>query len=507
MRITGLASGMDTESMIKDLMKAQRLPLDKIMQKKQYMEWQRDDYRAANKKLFDFRTLTSDTMLRQSTFIQKTATTSSPEEVGVKNISSVGNFSGSVSVQRLAEQATMRSTGKVSAVPIDVNEKLSKVNPSLTNPQTIKIKAIKADGTLQTDKEAFTYSFDPAEKSLQNVLDEINKSSNVSAFYDSFTGRISMTAKNSGNNAAGNEIEITGSTEFMNFTKLSASNYDAAMVGYGTEGKNAQFTLNGMATERSSNTFTINGFELTLKKASNSNITFSSAPDTDKILASVTKFVDEYNKLIENLNSEIREKKYRDFHPLSTEQKADMKEKEIELWEEKAKSGTLRNDSVLSNALGQLRSALNSAVGGVAGADRLSEIGISTSSNYMENGKLVIDETKLRKAISEDPNQVYELFAADGAKESEKGLARRLVVTLDETRKKVIEKAGTDTAVNTTFSLGRTLKGYDDQITRFEDRLQTIESRYYKQFSAMESAILRANNQSSYLMNAFGGGQ
>lgn len=200
-------------------------------------------------------------------------------------------------------------------------------------------------------------------------------------------------------------------------------------------------------------------------------------------------------------------KKYRDFQPLSSEEKADLKEKEIELWEEKAKSGTLRNDSVISSALSQLRTALNSAVGGVTGADRLSEIGIKTSSNYMDNGKLVIDEAKLRKAISDDPNQVYELFAADGATDSEKGLARRLVATLDDTRKKVIEKAGTDTAVGTSFSLGRTLKSYDDQITRFEARLEMVESRYYKQFSAMESAILRANSQSSYLMNAFGGGQ
>ncbi|MCM3356760.1 flagellar hook-associated protein 2 [Psychrobacillus sp. MER TA 171] len=504
MRITGLASGMDTESIIKDLMKAQRIPLDKIMQKKQYMEWQRDDYRSANKKLFDFRTLTSDTMIRQSTYIQKTVTSSAPDDISVKNVNSTSDFTGKINVKQLAEAATMQSTERVLASDADLTKKLKDLN--VTVPTSFTIKTIKADGTL--DKDGYIVKLDE-NSTMQSVLDDINKNSGVNAFYDSFTGKMAFTAKNSGElaktiaadgtitNNNPSEIIIEGDTN--NFLKLE----DAVA----TDGKNAIFIYNGLETQRQSNTFQINGFEVSLKKASNTDITFSSAPDTDKILASVTKFVDEYNKLIENLNSEIREKKYRDFHPLSTEQKADMKEKEIELWEEKAKSGTLRNDSVLSNALGQLRSALNSAVSGVAGADRLSEIGISTSSNYMENGKLVIDETKLRKAISDDPNQVYELFAADGATDSEKGLARRLVATLDETRKKVIEKAGTDSAVNTTFSLGRTLKGYDDQISRFELRLQNIETRYFKQFSAMESVILRANNQSSYLMNAFGGGQ
>lgn len=503
MRITGLASGMDTESIIKDLMKAQRIPLDKIMQKKQYMEWQRDDYRAANKKLFDFRNLTSDTMLRQSTYIKKTVTSSAPEDISVKNVNSKSDFTGKINVKQLAEAATIQSTDRVLASDADLTKKLKDLNVQV--PSTFTIKAIKPDGTL--DKDGYVVKIDE-NSTMQSVVDDINKNSGVNAFYDSFTGKMAFTAKNSGeiantvdadgkviNNPS--EIVIEGDTN--NFLKL-----DTAVA---TEGKNAIFVYNGLETQRQSNTFQINGFEVTLKKANNTDITFSSAPDTEKILESVTKFVDEYNKLIENLNKEIRETKYRDFQPLSSEQKADMKEKEIELWEEKAKSGTLRNDSVISSALSQLRSALNSAVSGVAGADRLSELGITTTNNYMDNGKLVIDETKLREAISEDPNQVYELFAADGEKDSEKGLARRLVSILDDTRKKVIEKAGTDSAVSTTFSLGRTLKGYDDQITRFEDRLKTIESRYYKQFSAMESAILRANSQSSYLMNAFGGGQ
>jgi len=516
MRIGGLASGMDTDTIISDMMKARRMSMDKIVQKKQYMEWQRDDYRATNKKLFDFRNLASDTMLRQSTFVQKTATTSSPDDVSVKNISSASNFSGTISVQSLAKQASMRSTDRVndSATAIDVNARLNTfAGLKDQGPQTIAIKAIKADGTMQTDKEAFKLTFDPTEMSLQNVLDEINKDSNVSAFYDSFTGKISITAKNAGVSTTGKEIELSLSTEFAGFTKLSADNTIAAGIlvdssdptkGYlGSRGENAKFTLDGMATERNSNTFTVNGFELNLKKAGNTNITFSSATDTDKILESVTKFVDEYNKLIESLNGEIREKKNRDYQPLSTDQKAEMKEKEIELWEEKAKSGTLKNDSIITSLLSKMRLELNSSVGGVSGTDRLSKMGISTSTDYLENGKLVINETELRKAISENPNQIYDLFAADGTSNSEKGIARRLVTILDDARKQVVEKAGSDSSVNNTFTLGRSLNNYDDQISRFEDRLKMVEDRLWKQFTAMETAIQKANSQSTYISGMF----
>jgi len=504
MRITGLASGMDTETMIKDMMKAHRIPLDKIMQKKQYMEWQRDDYRSANKKLFDFRNLTNDTILRQSTYIQKTVTSSAPDDISVRNVTSTSDFTGKLKVEQLAEAATMQSSGRVLNSEADLKKTLKEIKPTINVPTTFNIKAIKEDGTLDT--KGYDVKIDE-NSSMQSILDDINKNSGVTAIFDSYTGKIAVTAKNSGSSQnSTNEIEFNG--DFAKyFMQMDSNNVAAATASRGTDGKNSKFTLNGLETQRQSNTFQINGFEVTLKKANNTDITFSSTPDTNKILETVTKFVDEYNKLIENLNSEIREKKYRDFQPLSTEQKADMKEKEIEMWEEKAKSGTLRNDSVISSALGQLRTALNSAVGGVNGANRLSEIGISTSSNYMDNGKLVIDEAKLRKAISDDPNQVYELFAADGATNSEKGLGKRLVATLDDTRKKVIEKAGSDSAVNNTFSLGRTLNGFEDQITRFENRLFMVEDRYFRQFAAMESAIQRANQQSAYLMNAFGGGQ
>ncbi|MBO0588423.1 flagellar filament capping protein FliD [Sporosarcina sp. E16_8] len=502
MRISGLASGMDTEKMVTDLMNAHRIPLDKITQKKQYLEWQLDDYRTTNRQLFDFSKKTFDTMILSTSFSAKTVNISSPNDVAIRNMGSTSDFSGSIKVTRLAKNATMQSapiTNK-NTIPPNSNKvsdeqfaKSTLADLGITETE-ITINAIDKDGKMSS--EAVKLIFDPKIDTLKTVLDKINKETGVTAFFDSSTGKIAMTAKNSGvdnsDTAGGKSIEIMGKlAESLGIPKSS------------TDGMNAEFTLNGLENmERSSNTFQVNGFEFTLKQVTADGappVTFSSAPDTNKIFDSVTKFVDEYNKLIEDLNKQIREPKYRDFQPLSAEQKKDMKEDEIKQWEEKAKSGTLRNDSTISSMLTQMRTALM----GTVGSDTLKSLGISTSKDYTANGKLVIDEAVLKKAISDDPNKVHEMFSKDDANVDNQGFARRLRTIVDKTQTSIAQRAGKTGAVNDTFSLGRSLKEMNSQIERFEARLKTMESRYWKQFSAMETAINRANSQSASLMNAF----
>lgn len=514
LRISGLASGMDTETMVKELMTAHRIPLDKITQKKQYTEWQRDDYRTVNRSLNDFRNLTNDSMLRQSTFIKKTVTSSAPDDVSVKNINSTSDFSGKIKVEKLAESATMQSTSSVLASEANLKDKLLNTGGNFT------ITAINADGKLDAGYEV---KITP-ESTMQSVLDDINKNSGVTAFYDSFTGKIAFTTKFSGDakDKDGNdvaEIQFSGNSGNANsyaFLKVASDNVEAAknedsegktITPSGTLGKNAKFTYNGLTTERQTNTFQISGFEISLKQANQKEITFSSAPDIDSILGSVTKFVDEYNKLIGDLNTQIRETKYKDYQPLTEKEKESLSEDQIKKWDEKAMSGTLKNDSIITSVLNKMRSAMSSAVGKSPNSISLSQLGITTSSNYLENGKLTIDETKLRAAISEDPNQVYELFASNGEADSEKGIARRLTKALEEARKSITAKAGSESAtVNNNFVLGRLLDGYDNQVKRFEDRLATMESRYWKQFTSMEKAIQQANSQSTYLAGMFNTG-
>ncbi|RIW39053.1 flagellar hook-associated protein 2 [Bacillus salacetis] len=503
MRIGGLASGMDTDQMIKDLMKAERLPLDKMEQKKTYMEWQRDDYRDINKQLFEFSNSIFDGVMKQATYTQKSVNVSDPNAISVKNINSTSDFSGSIEVHRMATAATMFGSGQITD-PDDpqkaagMSTKLGDLfGIGLDEEKSITVKAVNKDGILE--EKTLTFSMDTT---FQGMINKINSETGVSMFYDPHEKKMAVTAKNTGNNENGPEIEFSG--DLVSHLKLDDNNNMAVTNGHGSYGLNADITYNGLRTKRTSNTFSINGFELTLKNQTTSPVTFSSSPDTEKILEKIVKFVDDYNKLIEKVNGELGEKKYRDFQPLTASQKEAMEEKEIELWEEKAKSGTLRNDSVLSSALNKMRTDLYSPIsGGTSETNQLAQIGIKTSSNYLERGKLIIDENKLKEAISKDPNAIYELFAKDGGTTSEKGLARRLRETISTTIDSIEKKAGKSTSTNTTFTLGRNLDSIQDQMDRFEDRLVQIEDRYWRQFTAMEKAIQKANSQSMYLMQQF----
>lgn len=509
MRISGLATGLDIDGIVSDLMRAERMPLEKLQQEKTYTEWQRDDYREVNKMLLELDDLIFSGIGRQSTFIQKDVSVSNSDALDIRNVNATSDFSGSIQINQLAKAASMRSLA-----PTSITDPSAKLSDAMgTDEQTIVIKAIKEDGTMQTNEEAFKLTFDPAEETLQSVLGKINSGSGVSAFYDEFTGQVSVTAKNTGLNANGVEIELTqpaGSAyagSFWDVVNLNSSNQKAVEAGVGSRGENAKFSYNGLETERASNTFTINGVELNLKQTTTGEVSFNSTADTDKIVENITKFVDKYNEFIEFVNGKVSEKRNREFQPLTNEQRESMSEKQVELWEEKARSGTLRGDSVLSGALNQMRSNLYSPVSGIEGAySQLTQIGITTSSNYRDGGKLIIDEEKLREAISEDPNSVYELFNKNSDSSEAKGLADRLRDTASETMRSIEQKAGKEFSTNETFVLGRNLRDMDSRIADFEARLIDTENRYYRQFTAMETAIQRMGQQSAYLAQQFGGG-
>jgi flagellar hook-associated protein 2 len=509
MRIGGLASGMDIDQLVKDLMKAERMPLDKLTQRKQYLEWQRDDYRNVNKSLLELDTLIFDGIGRQSSFTKKTVSVSNSDALSVKNINSTVDFSGTVKVNELASAATMYSSGVIS---LDPTKKLSE--QGITNPQTIKIKAINKDGTF--DNIGYELTFDPANETLDSIIEKINKNSGVNAFFDPVSKKVSLIAKHTGNYDDATppdpdtdndpEIVLEGSF-FSNTLKLDSNNIVAAAFTRGTVGKNAEIEYNGMTITRASNTFVINGIEFTLKEKTTGPVTFSSTTDTDAIVETIKKFVDKYNEVIAQLNSKIDEKRYRSFQPLTKEQREAMSEKEIELWEEKAKSGTLRSDSIITSGLSKMRQDLYGPVSGITSEfNQLAAIGITTSSNYLDKGKLEINVDKLKKALSEDPNAVYELFNKDGTTAAEQGIGKRLRSTIKATMTDIEKKAGKSYSVNNSFVLGRNLDDLDKQISKFEAKLIQVEDRYWRQFTAMEKAIQRANEQSVYLMQQFGGG-
>jgi flagellar hook-associated protein 2 len=152
-----------------------------------------------------------------------------------------------------------------------------------------------------------------------------------------------------------------------------------------------------------------------------------------------------------------------------------------------------------------MRETLSSFVSGVdADYNCLADLGITTGA-YYENGKLNIDEEKLKNAINTDPEAVMELFTRSSDVTGEKGLAVRLYDNLTSGINQIIDKAGSDSSYSLVDNsiLGEKISGFDEQIDDWDDRLKDIEDRYYKQYAVLETALSQLSQQSSSLSSLF----
>jgi flagellar hook-associated protein 2 len=351
-----------------------------------------------------------------------------------------------------------------------------------------------ASGTHQFKINGVEFSFSKDE-TLSAVINRINASdAGVTLSYSSITDKFTMTAKATG---SGDRIVVSETNgNFLTALGLTGTNSDT------TEGKNAILTINDQNVVRTSNTINIDGIDVTLNKATTVGdppITINTVSDTSQLMEPVKKFVEDYNTLIESLNKAVKETVYRDFPPLSDTQKEEMSEEQIKKWEEKARSGMLRGDSLVRGLASKLQESMAAiSVNGVS----LSTFGI-TSAGYNENGKLKIDEEKLQKALTANPQGFQDLFTA------EKGLSNTLNGFINEaiktngpkgTRGYLTEMAGvSSTTSDTENSLADKIKASNEMIRKLQDRLEKEETRLWSRFTAMEKAIQQLNNQSSYI--------
>ncbi|MCQ6264394.1 flagellar hook-associated protein 2 [Fictibacillus sp. WQ 8-8] len=516
-RISGLASGMDIDSMVKDLMKAERVPLDKLTQKKQLLEWQRDDYRDMNKVLKDFDQLIFNGVGRQSTFLKKTVTSTNESAVTATSNGSSGNISTTMDDITLATARTWIGNGvKDSNGKVPGSDVKLKDAGLLPLNSTLKFNLTKAGATDYvkeadgTTNKIFSITIDPETETMDSLAKKISDSElGVNAFYDSRSGQMVITNKETG---AGSKIKLSDSNtqDFFKSLGFTTNTYNNLTGNSNsTQGTDATFTLNGLKMTRPSNSFTVSGVTYNLKSNTTDPVTISSSTDSQGVFDSIVKFVDQYNTTIGKINDKVSEERYRTYTPLTDEQRKDLSDKEAELWDAKAKSGMLKGDTILSSGLNQLRSNMYASVNtGKSDYDQLAKIGIQTSANYLEKGKLIItDENKLKDAIAKDPEAVMKLFANNGTTSNTKGIAFRLRDSIDSIMDKVEAKAGNALRTNNQFVIGKQLIDMDTRITNFNTRLTQVEDRYYRQFTAMEQAISCSNQQSMYLSQQFGGGQ
>lgn len=365
--------------------------------------------------------------------------------------------------------------------------------------------------TTETSKGKLSENFlISASESLNQVTSKVNEANiGLTMYYDTYADKLSLTRTETGDFNSGqlsggttpvvNQIEATGNFA-TNILQLSAGS---------SNGANAVFEINGMQTSRSTNTFEMNGVTFSLKNkftATDPSVSLSVNNDSSKVFDNIKAFVDKYNELIDKIQKKSSEEFYRSYKPLSDEQRETLSEKQQEQWEEKAKSGLLKRDPILTGVLGAMRSNFYAPVKNAAVdplMSQLASIGIKTTAVYQQGGKLEITEAELKKAIENNPESVENLFRGTGTSSDEQGIVHRLYDTVNGAMEKLKARAGNSFSSTKQFTLGRQLDNVDSQIDRFESRLTQVEDRYWRQFTAMEKAIQRSNSQSSYLMQQF----
>ncbi|ADI02657.1 flagellar hook-associated 2 domain protein [Syntrophothermus lipocalidus DSM 12680] len=493
-RITGLASGIDIDQWVSDLMKAERTRVDTWYQKRQVLEWQREDYRNINTKLLALRNATFDLKL-QGSFQSKTATSSDTSVLTASAGTSAVAGTYTVKVNSLASGVYKSSTESLADEQGTSGTKTLAEQFGLSGTVTFTL-----EGTVNGEAVSKYFSFDTSTANIYTVVSEINKANiGIKASYDSTLNRFFLVT-----GSTGSQAKITVKADDQGFLRDKLKLGVELNTTY--QGTNASIDFNDLTgLEFSTNQFTVAGITFNLKSTSASTVTVSVGNDTEAVVEKIKAWVNAYNDAVGLMFTELNEERYRDYQPLTDDQKKEMKESDIEKWEAKARSGLLRGDSLLYGVYSRVRSAAMARVEGLSGSyTSLSAVGITTGS-YREGGKLYLDESKLRQALAQDTEGVMNLFTKTSETSSGQGLAVRLYDELTKSMKLITDKAGSGTGYYDSSTIGREISRINTTIDKLEDRLKDMEDRYYRQFEAMEQAIQRMNQQSMWLAMQFGG--
>lgn len=369
----------------------------------------------------------------------------------------------------------------------------------------------EADGTYKLNINGTEISLDK-KSTISSMMSAVNKSAaGVTMTYSSLTNSFTLESKEFG--GAG-KVEV-GDTSLGRSLGLVDDN---GTVG-ASEGQNAIFEINGQEVYLNDNTYTLDGNTFTF----NDNMTIGEtytvniAKDSTTVKDALKKFVESYNKLIDDVYRYIGKSPAKDddgntYEPLTNAEKDEMSEDEITKWEEKAKQGVLYNDSTVSTVMSQMRSALYTSVTLDDGSKfGIYNLGIKTSSEWSEHGKLQIDENAFDKAFENNEDAIIKLFT-----DSDTGMMKKLNSVIDgavkssgaaNTRGTLVRKAGkADSSVTTDSTIYKEMVKMQDRLKELQDRYDTKEEYWWKVFTNMETAMADLNSQTSYISSYLGTG-
>lgn len=449
--LNGLASGLDTSTIVSQLMQLERIPYAKMETKQSKLNSQLSIFRTINTKLSTLRTAADDLLL-QSNFNLRSATNSDETVLKAVVSENVAETSYHINVTQLARQHIVRS------------DSFKKEEESTLS------------GSFKIADKQFTLGEGTNEEVLTQLMNDINganmnvKASLVTTNTDEVTLVLTSSKHGTdhkmvyGDAPTNDQILI----EDIGGTLSSLGLVKDGDLNSAQNAQNAELTINGISIESSSNELgnVITGMSLTLTKIGEATINVSK--DTDKITAKVEAFVNAYNDVINTIKSNT------------------------------AQGKNLQGDATLRSLEGHLSNIFNRGVGSSESLKHLFDIGLEidkgkTRASEM-TGTISFDKDKFKAALAENPDEVFQMFALDESPDGNNGIAKLFKDSLmDWTR------SGTGIIASRIDGYDREISFLSKQMDDMQVRLDLKEDQLKKQFISMESALVQLQSQQAWL--------
>ncbi len=360
--VSGLASGLDTKSIVSALVEAERIPINRLTQQQEKLSDQAAAMQLIKSNLLKLTFAVSEFQLPSVYEGVQTVSSSEPGRIAATITSGAGVGGYEVEVTQLANSAQ----------------------------RTFAFTSPEAEDTVTIGGREYTLK---AGASAKELAVKVNSDSKGTVYAAVIEGeKLVFSSRTTG----------VGGLEAMTVSDTAGAL--AQVEGTEKEGKNAEYKVDGVAGTSTSNVLTsaIAGVTLTLGSLTSAGpVTIAvQAPalNTKPIETQLQSFITLYNQTVEEIQTELTTRP--PAHPANAEELA---------------TGTLFGDQDLTNLLNQMRITMYEPIAGLTEITSPADVGVSTgpagnTTQAALSGLLQLDPSKLAASLQANPESAKLMF-------------------------------------------------------------------------------------------------
>lgn len=449
MRMSGLASGMDTQAIVDAMMAAERMPIDRLETEIRYEQNKLNTWSTVETKLSDLKSK-SDALVSYSNWSQMSAVADEPDILSATAEKSGDTGTFTVNVSELAREHIIGSDAQA-----DTTNALGLTGEFLIGGQTVSVTSGNSLADIRDAINAAAEEMDDDERVTASIIDT------------------TLVIKRNNTGSTGIDLADTSGTvlEDLGVLETSGSIKNTLQVA-----RDLSMTVNGVSVSRSSNTGiddVINGATLNITDTGETELTIGHDKDTIKSL--IEDFVSSYNNAMAAIE--------------------DSSSVEMSTSGDSIDSlGWLQGDQLIRSIPQQLRTLVTGTdTEGVLddAFDSLREAGIWTTGR---DNRLALDSATLDDALTNNFDEVEDLF-----RDYDGGIMRKIDDYLDR-----LTSAVDGSITRKTQSIENGIETREEDIADIERRLESVEEQLWEQWANMEESMAVMNSQMSFILSALG---